>query len=282
MKVVILAGGLGTRFSEQTELRPKPMIEIGDKPILWHIMKIYSQFGFDEFIVCCGYKAYYTKEWFSNYCIHNNDITCHLGSNSVLFHNSHNEDWKVTLIDTGLNTMTGGRIRRIREHIGNETFMATYGDGVGDIDIDKLLDFHYNHGKAATLTAVYPEGRFGALGLKNTKVEKFSEKTDTVSRINAGFFVLEPEVFDYIDGDADVFEKKALVNLASDGQLQAFFHDGFWKPMDKQIDKTDLDKMWESGSAPWKTWKDPQKPDKKNYTKTNLKLREKRKINATK
>lgn len=273
MKVVILAGGFGTRFSEETTLRPKPMIEIGPKPILWHIMKIYSHFGFKEFVVCLGYMAYYPKEWFVNYCIYNNDITCSLGSNSVLFHNSHSEDWTVSLIDTGLETMTGGRIKRIRDYVGNETFMATYGDGLGDIDIDKLLEFHRSHGKIATLTAVYPEGRFGALGLNGTEVEKFSEKTDTVSRINAGFFVFEPEIFDYIEGDDDILEKGALVKLAEAGELQAYFHDGFWKPMDKQIDKNDLEKLWASGEAPWKIWSDDEKTPKKptDHPKTSRK-----------
>lgn len=263
MKVVILAGGLGTRLSEETDLRPKPMVEIGPKPILWHIMKIYSHYGFKEFVVCLGYKAYFVKEWFANYCIHNNDITCSLGSNSVLFHNSHAEDWTVSLIDTGSETMTGGRIKRIKKYVGNETFLATYGDGLGDIDIDKLLEFHRKHGKIATLTAVYPEGRFGALGLKGNEVERFSEKTDTVSRINAGFFVFEPEIFDYIDGDSDILEKGALVKLAEAGELQAYLHDGFWKPMDKQIDKMDLEQLWESGEAPWKVWDRTEKAPEK-------------------
>lgn len=274
MKVVILAGGLGVRFSEETEFKPKPMIEIGEKPILWHIMKTYAHFGFKEFVICLGYKGYYIKEWFTNYCIHNNDITCNLGSNSVLFHSNHDEDWTVSMIDTGPKTMTGGRIKRIKDYVGNDTFMVTYGDGVGNINIKNLLEFHRAHGKLATLTATIPEGRFGTLGLSGTQVDKFSEKTDTDRRINAGYMILEPEVFDYIDGDATTFEKEPLEKLAKDGQLQAFYHDGFWKPMDRQNDKNDLEKLWNEGVAPWKVW-DPSgeaQPAKNNPN--NLKVME--------
>ncbi len=255
MKVVILAGGLGTRISEETTVKPKPMVEIGGKPILWHIMKIYSHYGFNEFIICLGYKGYYIKEWFSNYCVHNNDMTFDLKTNTVKFHRNHNEEWKVTLVDTGAETMTGGRLKRISKYIGNETFLATYGDGVGDIDIKALVKYHKKSKKLATLTAVIPEGRFGVLEINDeNEVLSFSEKTDNQSRINGGFFVLEPEVFKYIDGDPTIFEKKPLETLAKDHQLSAFEHDGFWKPMDSLSDKNKLETMWQSGEAPWKIW----------------------------
>lgn len=255
MKVVILAGGLGTRISEETAIKPKPMVEIGGKPIIWHIMKIYSHFGFNEFIICLGYKGYYIKEWFSNYCIHNNDATIDLAANSIKFHRNHKEQWKVTLIDTGAETMTGGRLKRIAKFVGKETFMATYGDGVGDVDIKSLVNYHKKSKKLATLTAVIPEGRFGALEInEKNEVLSFSEKTDNKFRINGGFFVLEPKVFDYIEGDEIIFEKKPLETLAKDHQLAAFEHNGFWKPMDSLSDKNKLETMWQSGEAAWKIW----------------------------
>lgn len=255
MKVVILAGGFGSRLSEETALRPKPMVEIGDKPILWHIMKIYSSQGFNEFIICLGYMGYYIKEWFSNYCIHNNDATFDLKNNSVRFHNQHQEGWKVTLVDTGANSMTGGRLLRIKDYVGKEAFMATYGDGVGDIDLKKLLKFHQKNKRIATLTAAIPEGRFGALKLdKNDRVEAFSEKTDNQTWVNAGFFVFEPSFFKYLDNDETVLEKTPMERLASENQLDAYKHHGFWKPMDKLVDRKDLEKLWINNEAPWKIW----------------------------
>ena len=255
MKVVILAGGFGTRLSEETSLKPKPMVEIGGKPILWHIMKIYAHYGFNDFIICLGYKGYYIKEWFSNYYLHNSDVTFDLSCNTIEYHKNYSEHWKVTLVDTGIRTMTGGRIKRIREYIGDETFLATYGDGVGDIDIPALVKFHRDYGKYATLTACIPEGRFGALKFDDNLVTAFSEKTDTQDNwINAGFFVLEPQVFDYIAGDEMPFEKDPLANLALDGQLVAYKHEGFWKPMDKLVDKNKLNDMWETDKALWNVW----------------------------
>jgi len=255
MKVVILAGGLGTRLSEETGLKPKPMVEIGGKPILWHIMKIYSKYGFNEFVVCLGYKGYYIKEWFSHFYLHHSDITFNITTNKIIHHNNRGENWKVTLVDTGVNTMTGGRIKRIKNYIGNETFMLTYGDGVGDIDIKKLIKFHKKHGKKATMTSVIPEGRFGALTLEDRKIISFCEKKDNTDRVNAGFFVLEPGIFDYIAGDISWFEREPLENLAKEHELYAYFHDGFWKAMDTLSDKNKLEAMWESGKAPWKIWK---------------------------
>lgn len=255
MKVVILAGGLGTRLSEETSIKPKPMIEIGNKPILWHIMKIYSQYGFNEFIICLGYKGYYIKEWFNNYYLHNSDVTFDLENNTVNFCKNRCEKWKVTLVDTGENTMTGGRIKRIKEYVGNETFMLTYGDGVGNINIKELVKFHKKNKKIATVTAVTPIGRFGTLDVnKNKKVTTFSEKTDNEDRINAGFFVLDPEIFNYIKDDKTIFEKKTLENVAKKGELMAFFHNEFWSPMDNLSDKKKLEEMWEGGKAPWKIW----------------------------
>lgn len=255
MKVVILAGGFGSRLSEETVNKPKPMVEIGDKPILWHIMKIYSHFGFNDFIICLGYKGYYIKEWLNNYYLHHSDVSFDLRNRTIKFHKNRCEKWKVTLVDTGDNTMTGGRIKRVKEYIGKGTFMATYGDGVGNIDLKKLLKFHRKHGKIATLTAVIPEGRFGVLSLnQRSRVTNFSEKIDNQAYVNGGFFVLEPKVFDYIQGDDTIFEKKPLENLAKDKELYAFCHHGFWKPMDKLIDKKELDKIWKSGNAPWKLW----------------------------
>ena len=258
MKVVILCGGLGTRLREETEFRPKPMVEIGGKPILWHIMKIYSAFGFNEFIICLGYKGYMIKEYFSSYFLHQSDVTIDIKSNKIEVHNNVCEPWKVTLVDTGLNTMTGGRIKRIKNYIKNETFMVTYGDGMGNIDLKKLLDFHKNHGKYATLTAVQPLGRFGALEI-NTKDEiiNFQEKPKgDKAWINGGFFVLEPQIFDYIKGDETIWEREPLEKLAKDGQLAAYKHKGFWMCMDTLRDKKELETLWNSGNPPWKIWKD--------------------------
>jgi len=257
LKVVILAGGKGSRFSEETHLKPKPMIEIGDKPILWHIMKIYSAFGFNEFVVCLGYKGYLIKEYFSNYFLHQSDITFDLKKNEATYHNSQSEPWKVTLVDTGLNTMTGGRIKRVQDHIGNEPFMLTYGDGVGDVDIAKLVAHHKASGKHATLTAVQPSGRFGSLGIEDDNtIHSFKEKPSGDGHwVNGGFFVLQPEVFDLIESDESIWERKPLEALAQNGQLSAFKHPGFWHPMDKLNDKIILSDLLENGDAPWtKNW----------------------------
>ena len=255
MKTVILAGGFGTRISEESHLRPKPMIEIGEKPILWHIMKIYSAYGFNDFIICLGYKQYMIKEFFADYFLHTSDVTFDLAKNEMTVHANTSEPWKVTLVDTGLNTMTGGRVKRIQPYIGGETFMLTYGDGVGDIRIDELVKYHKSHGKKATLTAVSIDQRFGVLGLEGETVGEFREKSQAdVSRVNGGFMVLEPSVFDYIEGDETVFEKGPLERLAREGELKAFFHDGFWKPMVTQREKVQLEELWASGSAPWKVW----------------------------
>ena len=259
MKVVIFAGGLGTRLSEETSERPKPMVEIGGMPILWHIMKIYSNFGFNEFVICLGYKGYCIKEWFNNYYLHKSDVTFDLKNNTIKYHKNYSENWKVTLVDTGEQTMTGGRLKRVKEYIGNETFRATYVDGVGDIDINKLIKFHKKHGKFATLTSAIPEGRFGALKLEKDQVIEFKEKMDNDNWINAGFFVLEPSVFNYIQGDQTIFEKEVLEELARDGKLHAYRHQGFWKPMDKLSDKNQLEKMWKENNAPWKIWKSNKK-----------------------
>jgi glucose-1-phosphate cytidylyltransferase len=256
MKVVILAGGLGTRLSEETELKPKPMVEIGGKPILWHIMKIYAHFGFDDFIICLGYKGYMIKEYFANYFIHNSDLEIDLSSNNIKVHNSHCEPWKVTLVDTGLNTQTGGRLKRVQKYIGEERFMATYGDGVGDINIKELLEFHKKHGKYATVTAVQPSGRFGALNLdERDNIISFEEKPKgDKTWVNGGFFVLEPQILEYIKGDETLWEKEPLENLSKDNQLVAYKHYGFWKPMDTLRDKRELEALWNSGSPPWKIW----------------------------
>ena len=257
MKVVILAGGLGTRISEETDTRPKPMVEIGGKPILWHIMKIYSHYGFNEFVVCCGYKGHFIKEYFSNLFLHHSDITFDLANNKMEVHNSSSENWKVTLVDTGKDTMTGGRIKRIEKYVNQETFMLTYGDGVSNVDINELLKTHREHGKKATVTAVQPSGRFGALGINTAnEVESFFEKPKGDGGwINAGFFVCEPKVFDYItEGDSTIFEQAPLQNLARDGEIFTFKHDAFWKPMDTLRDKQELEKLWDSKKAPWKTW----------------------------
>ena len=256
MKVVLLAGGLGTRISEESHLRPKPMIEIGGKPILWHIMKIYSHYGFNEFIVCLGYKGYIIKEYFSNYFLHMSDVTFDMTTNSMEVHQQNVEPWKVTLIDTGADTMTGGRIRRVAPYLEGETFMLTYGDGVADIDIRKLYEFHKQHGKRATVTAAQPSGRFGALTLgSDDRVAAFQEKPlGDGSWINGGFFVLEPEVVECIPDDMTLFEKEPLHSLTRDDQLAAFRHTGFWQPMDTLRDKTHLEELWNSGNAPWKVW----------------------------
>ena len=257
MKVVILAGGLGTRISEESHLKPKPMIEVGDAPILWHIMKYYSSYGFNEFIICCGYKGYVIKEYFADYYLHRSDVTFDFANNNeMIIHNNVAEPWKVTVVDTGLHTMTGGRLKRIQKYVGDQTFMMTYGDGVSDIDPDALLEFHRVHKKAATHTAIQPGGRFGVLDIDdNETVRQFSEKAkEDGGRIKAGFMVLEPEVFDYIEGDDTFFEKEPLENLALDGKLAAYRHEGFWKCMDTMRDKGMLDELWNSGQAPWKRW----------------------------
>ena len=256
MKVVILAGGFGTRISEESHLKPKPMIEIGERPILWHIMKYYSQFGFHEFVICLGYKQYVVKEFFADYFLHTSDVTFDLANNQMEVHNNYSEPWKVTLVDTGLHTMTGGRIKRVRDYVGGGTFMLSYGDGVADVDIAALLAFHKKHGKIATITAVNVGQKFGVLDVDgDNNINAFREKNDDDgSPINGGFMVMEPGVFDYIEGDATVFEKKPLEDLARDGQLMAYKHNGFWKCMDTQRDKMQLEEMWSKGEAPWKVW----------------------------
>ncbi|QXE20238.1 glucose-1-phosphate cytidylyltransferase [Clostridium sp. 001] len=256
MKAVILAGGFGTRLSEETVLKPKPMVEIGEYPILWHIMKTYSHYGINDFIICLGYKGYIIKEYFANYFLHQCDLTIDLKKNSIQVHSNCCEPWKVTLIDTGLSTLTGGRIKRIKKYVGNETFMMTYGDGVGNVNINKLLDFHKENKKYATITAVQPTGRFGALEIsRNNSVKSFIEKPlGDGGWINAGFFVLEPEIFDYIENDNTIWEKEPLEKLAKDNQLCAYKHKGFWMPMDSMRDKTTLQSIWDKGQAPWKVW----------------------------
>jgi glucose-1-phosphate cytidylyltransferase len=257
MKVLILAGGLGSRLSEETSLKPKPMVEIGGRPILWHIMKIYSHYGFNEFIIMCGYKGYVIKEYFANYYRHRSDLTVDMATNTICYHKNHAEPWKVTLIDTGLNTMTGGRIKRVQEYVGNEPFMLTYGDGVCDINVNTLVDYHKQHGKLITMTSVQPAGRFGSLLIdENNNILSFKEKPKgDGSWINAGFFVCQPEVFDYIQGgDSTFFEREPLENLAKDKQLVTYKHSGFWKPMDTLRDKTELSEMVEMGTAPWIKW----------------------------
>lgn len=258
MKVVILAGGYGTRISEESHLKPKPMIEIGDKPILWHIMKEYSHYGFNEFIICCGYKQHVIKEWFADYYLYNSDVTFDFADdNRMIVHQNVAEPWKVTLVDTGLNTMTGGRIKRIRKYVGDETFMLTYGDAVSDVNIEKLREFHGEHGKLATITAVRLDQRFGVLDInKDDTIEEFREKdaiTDG-SRINGGYMVMEPEVFDYLEDDNTVFEKYPLERLAQEGNLKAYRHDGYWQCMDTKREKDRLDELWSNGKAPWKVW----------------------------
>lgn len=256
MKVLILAGGFGTRLSEETDIKPKPMAEIGNKPIIWHIMKIYSHYGFNDFVVLLGYKGYYIKEYFFNYYLHQSDVTLDLKTNKMEVHNSSSEPWKITLLDTGLHTMTGGRIKRAKEFIGNEPFLLTYGDGVSDINLSQLVDFHHRHKKMITMTAVQPEGRFGALSLnENGKVDSFLEKPKGDGTwINGGFFVCQPEVLDYIADDTTVFEKEPLEQLAKDGELHSFKHAGFWKCMDTLRDKNHLNELWSTNNSKWKVW----------------------------
>lgn len=257
MKVVLLAGGFGTRISEESHLKPKPMIEIGDMPILWHIMKIYSHYGYNDFIICCGYKAYMIKEYFADYYLHRSDVTFDFSENNKMtIHTNFSEPWKVTLVDTGLNTMTGGRIKRIEKYINNEPFMLTYGDGVSDVNIVELVKFHESHGKIATMTAINVGQRFGVLDINEENgINAFREKSDNDgSMINGGFMVLNPEIFEYIEGDSTVFEKVPLETVAKMGELMAYKHEGFWKCMDTQRDKQELESLWESGKAPWKKW----------------------------
>lgn len=256
MKAVILAGGLGTRLSEETALRPKPMVDIGGMPILWHIMKLYSAHGVNEFIICCGYKGYVIKEYFANYFLHMSDVTFDMGANTMHVHEKRAEPWKVTLVDTGDNSSTGGRIRRIADYVKDEeVFCLTYGDGIGDIDITASLDFHRSHGKAATVTATFPPGRFGALDIQENQVRSFQEKPKgDGAMINGGFFLLSPRVLDYLVDDNTVWEQQPLQQLAAEGELMAYQHNGFWQPMDTLRDKTYLEELWMSGKAPWKTW----------------------------
>ncbi len=256
MKAVILAGGLGTRLSEETSTRPKPMVDIGGKPILWHIMKIYSSHGINDFIICCGYKGYVIKEYFANYFLHMSDVTFNMRDNSMEVHNKRAEPWNVTLVDTGEHSMTGGRLRRVAEYVKDEeSFCFTYGDGVGDIDIADSIRFHKEHGKAATLTATYPPGRFGALDIQKNQVMNFKEKPKgDGAMINGGFFVLTPKVLEYLTDDSTIWEQEPLRGLAEDGELMAYEHQGFWQPMDTLRDKNLLEELWEAGKAPWKTW----------------------------
>ncbi|WP_282367265.1 glucose-1-phosphate cytidylyltransferase [Pseudomonas sp. PS02290] len=256
MKAVILAGGLGTRLSEETGTRPKPMVEIGGKPILWHIMKMYSSHGINDFIICCGYKGYMIKEYFANYFLHTSDITFNMRENTMKVHDQRAEDWNVTLVDTGETSMTGGRLRRVADYVRNdEAFCFTYGDGVGSMDISAAVAFHKSHGKAATLTATFPPGRFGALDIAEGRVLNFKEKPKgDGAMINGGFFVLSPQVLDYLEDDSTVWEQGPLMSLAEEGQLMAFEHPGFWQPMDTLHDKNLLEKLWQSGDAPWKFW----------------------------
>jgi glucose-1-phosphate cytidylyltransferase len=256
MKVVLLAGGLGTRISEESHLKPKPMIEIGGRPILWHIMKIYSSYGLNDFVVCCGYKSYVIKEYFANYFLHLSDVTFDLKKNSMEVHHNTSEPWKVTLVDTGEETMTGGRLKRVRKYLNEEDFCMTYGDGVANINIKELLSFHTAHGKMATLTATQSPGRFGALGLgKNNQISTFKEKPDGDGYwINGGFFVLNPKVLDLIPDDSTIWEKDPLEKLAKNAELFAYQHHDFWQPMDTLRDKNYLEQLWSSGKAPWKVW----------------------------
>jgi len=257
MKVLLLAGGFGTRLSEETDVKPKPMLDIGGKPILWHIMKTYSHYGFNDFVILLGYKGYYIKEYFANYFLHQSDVTIDISDGSMEIHNNSSEPWKVTLLDTGLDSMTGGRIKRAQDFVGEEPFMLTYGDGVADINIVKLVKFHQSHGKSMTMTSAQPDGRFGALNIDdNNKVKEFKEKPKgDGSWINAGYFVCEPKVFDYIvDGDSSVFEQESLMNLAKDGEVHTYKHHDFWMPMDTLRDKHKLNELWNSDKAPWRVW----------------------------
>lgn len=256
MKVVILAGGIGSRLSEETSLKPKPMVEIGEMPILWHILKIYSFYGYNDFIICLGYKGYMIKEYFYNYFLHKSDVTIDLKNNEVNFHKSESENWKITLVDTGINTMTGGRIKRIRDYVNGDSFMLTYGDGVSNIDINALYKNHKKSTSICTVTAVPPPGRFGALKIaKNGIVTSFEEKTEGKSSlINGGFFVCEDGIFDYLEDDASIFEKEPLENMSKDAKLNSYRHYGFWRPMDTLRDKNELSELWNQNKAPWKLW----------------------------
>jgi glucose-1-phosphate cytidylyltransferase len=256
MKAVILAGGLGTRLSEETSMRPKPMVEVGGMPILWHILKMYSTHGINDFVICCGYKGYLIKEYFANYFLHMSDVSFDMKNNKMEVHQKRAESWRVTLVDTGENSMTGGRLRRVSEFVRDEeAFCLTYGDGVSDVDIGASIKFHKSHGKAATLTATYPPGRFGVLDIDGQKVKSFMEKPKGEgSMINGGFFVLSPYIFKYLDDDTTVWEQQPLQRLASEGQLMAFEHHGFWQPMDTLRDKHFLEELWVKGEAPWKKW----------------------------
>lgn len=255
MKAIILAGGLGTRLSEETSLKPKPMVEIGGRPILWHILKIYSAHGINDFVICAGYKGYILKEYFANYFLHMSDVTFDMTENSMEVHHKKAEPWRVTIVDTGDETMTGGRIKRVEKFVGKETFCCTYGDGVGDVDITTLIEHHQKSGLKATLTGVQPPGRFGALNLEGSNVTSFQEKPEgDGSWINGGFFVLEPAVFDEIEGDSSIWERKPLESLASQHQLGIYKHQGFWRPMDTLRDKMELEDLWDSHTAPWKIW----------------------------
>jgi len=261
MKTVILAGGFGTRLSEETGVRPKPLVEIGGKPILWHIMKMYSSYGHNDFIICCGYKGYMIKEFFANYFLHHSDVTFDIKNNKMKIHTNSLEPWTVTLIDTGENSMTGGRIKRIKKYVDNSTFFLTYGDGVSDVNFEELLKFHKKQNNFATLTAVQQPGRYGAFNLedKNPRIKHFREKPKGDGHdqawINGGFFVLEPEIFDFIEGDATTWEREPMENLAKDNQLTAYKHEGFWQSMDSLRDKTVLEELWQSGKPAWKNWK---------------------------
>ncbi|MBD1841057.1 glucose-1-phosphate cytidylyltransferase [Coleofasciculus sp. FACHB-64] len=257
MKAVILAGGLGTRLTEETTIKPKPMVEIGGRPVLWHIMKIYAAYGINDFIICCGYKGYVIKEYFANYFLHMSDVTFDMRFNQMNVHCGYAEPWRVTLVDTGDQTMTGGRLKRVREHIGNQTFCFTYGDGVANVNIQELIDFHREQKCLATLTATQPPGRFGAISLEpdQHKITTFREKPEGDGAwINGGYFVLEPEVIDYIEDDSTIWEQEPLKKLSQDGHLAAYRHPGFWQPMDTLRDKNYLEELWKSGNAPWKVW----------------------------
>ncbi len=255
MKAVILAGGYGTRISEETHLKPKPMIEIGDKPILWHIMKCYSSYGITDFVICCGYKGYMIKEYFANYFLHTSDVTFDMRNNEMNVHHKSTEPWKITLVDTGLKTMTGGRLKRVKNYVDDASFCFTYGDGVSDVNISQLIEHHKQNKTFATVTAVQPPGRFGTLNTNGNKVISFKEKpSGDRNWINAGFFILEPQVFDYIEDDHTVWEKQPLENLANEGQLAVYKHSGFWQPLDTLRDKNYLEEMWNSEKVPWKNW----------------------------
>ena len=255
MKAVILAGGLGTRISEETHLKPKPMVEIGGKPILWHVMKIYSAHGINDFVICAGYKGYVIKEYFANYFLHMSDVTFDMSHNRMEVHHRRSEPWRVTIADTGEATMTGGRLKRVREYLGDDTFCFTYGDGVGDVDITGLIAFHKREGRLATLTGVQPPGRYGSLAIEDSRVASFQEKpVGDGGWINGGFFVLEPKVVDYIEGDSTIWERKPMERLAHEGQMGVYKHTGYWQPMDTLREKQQLEEYWASGKAPWKIW----------------------------